>query len=121
MNEPTIGICDAALAVQAQGLMTFDDMGNMSRAEIDELFRILVDYKRDGHFSAFWSSVPDSVRLMRNGRAVIESMFSPRASALRAEGVPVRYAAPRDGYRAWPGVVCPSPPATRTRRHAPSA
>ena len=37
VNAPTIGIFDLALAAQAQGLMTFNDMGNMSRAEIDAL------------------------------------------------------------------------------------
>lgn len=106
VNEPTIGLFDAALAAQSKGLVSFGDIGSMTVAEIDRLFEILVDLRREGHFSGLWNSVPESVRFMRTGRAVIESMFSPGASALRAEGVPVRYAAPREGYRAWHGVMC---------------
>ncbi|MEM7227571.1 MAG: extracellular solute-binding protein [Planctomycetota bacterium] len=115
VNEPTIGIFDAAMAVQARGLMSFADIGNMTYAEIDQLFEILVDYKRRGHFTGVWSSVPESVRFMQSGRAVIESMFSPGAASLRGLGIPVRYAAPREGYRAWHGVMCVS---SRTRASA---
>jgi putative spermidine/putrescine transport system substrate-binding protein len=35
VNEPTIGLFDAALAVQANGLMQFQDIGNMTKKEID--------------------------------------------------------------------------------------
>ncbi len=106
VNEPSIGIFDAALAVEAQGLMSFADISNMTIAEIDELFSILIDLKRRGHFAGAWSSVPESVTFMQSGRAVIESMFSPGATALRGAGVPVVYSAPREGYRAWHGVMC---------------
>lgn len=50
VNTPTIGIFDAALAAQAKGLMNFKDIGNMSRNEVDELFNILMEYKKLGHF-----------------------------------------------------------------------
>lgn len=106
VNEPTIGIFDAALAVEAKGLMKFKDMGNMSRIEIDKLFEILVAYKKKGHFRGVWSSVPHSVELMATGQVDIESMFSPAVSALNAQGIPCIYAAPKEGYRAWHGVQC---------------
>jgi len=108
VNAPTIGIFDVALSAQAQGLMTFDDIGNMSIAEIDELFEILLTKKRQGHFSGFWSSVPQSVEFMKTGRVTIQSMFSPAVSACRGQGIPVVYAAPKEGYRAWHGVMCMS-------------
>ncbi|MGZ0018365.1 ABC transporter substrate-binding protein [Nitrosomonas sp. wSCUT-2] len=106
VNAPTIGIFDLALAVQAQGLMTFNDMGNMSRSEIDALFEIVIAKKRHGHFRGFWSSVPHSVDWMANGEVVIASMFSPAVSALNGRGIPCIYAAPKEGYRAWHGVMC---------------
>ncbi|MCF2861325.1 extracellular solute-binding protein [Pseudoalteromonas sp. Cnat2-41] len=106
VNAPTIGIFDAALAVQGQGLMTFKDMGNMSIAEIDKLFSILLAKKRQGHFSGFWTSVPQSVDFMKTSRVHIQSMFSPGVSACRGQGIPVVYAAPKEGYRAWHGVMC---------------
>ncbi len=106
VNAPTIGIFDAALAVQGQGLMTFKDIGNMSIAEIDKLFSILLAKKRQGHFSGFWTSVPQSVDFMKTNRVHIQSMFSPGVSACRGQGIPVVYAAPKEGYRAWHGVMC---------------
>lgn len=106
VNEPAIGIFDAALAARARGLATFEDIGNMSRDEVDRLFEVLVDFKRRGHFNGLWSSVPQSVRFMNTGRVIIESMFSPAVSTLNGMGIPVTYAAPREGYRGWHGVLC---------------
>lgn len=106
VNAPTIGIFDVALAAQALGLMSFEDIGAMTRKEIDTLFDILSVYKKRGHFNGFWTSVPESVEFMRQGRVVIESMFSPGVSALNGLNIPVIYAAPREGYRGWHGVMC---------------
>lgn len=106
VNAPTIGIFDAALAAQAKGLMTFEDIGNMSRTEVDQLFEIMIDLKQNGHFSGLWNSVPESVEFFRSGRTRISSMFSPGVSALNGQNIPVVYAAPKEGYRAWHGVMC---------------
>ncbi len=118
VNEPTIGLFDAALAVKARGLMDFNDMGNMARSEVDELFRILIGYKKQGHFRGVWTSVPQSVELMRSGEVTIQSMFSPGVSALNGMGVPCIYAAPKEGYRAWHGVMCLSRESTDERKEA---
>ncbi len=106
VNAPTIGLFDMALAAQARGLMTFKDIGDITRAELDQLFQILSEFKQKGHFSGFWTSVPESVDFMKSGRVVIESMFSPAVSSLNGEKVPVVYAAPKEGYRGWHGVMC---------------
>lgn len=111
VNAPTIGLFDAALAAQAKGLVAFDDIGAMRREELDRLFDVLIDFKRQGHFRGVWSSVPQSVEFMRAGDVVVESMFSPAVATLNASGapgVPVNcvYAAPKEGYRAWHGVMC---------------
>lgn len=112
INAPTIGVFDAALAAQGQGLMTFKDIGNMSIDEIDTLFAILLAKKRQGHFSGFWTSVPQSVDFMTTKRVNIQSMFSPGVSACRGQGIPVVNASPKEGYRAWHGVMCLSANAT---------
>lgn len=106
VNAPTIGLFDLALAAKAQGLMEFEDMGNMSRDELDRLFRLVVAKKRQGFFRGVWTSVPHSVELMARREVVIQSMFSPGVSALRGMGIPCIYAAPKEGYRAWHGVMC---------------
>jgi putative spermidine/putrescine transport system substrate-binding protein len=118
VNSPEIGLFDLALAVQAKGLMQFKDMGNMSREEVDALFNILILHKRDGHFRGVWTSVPHSVELMASGEVVIQSMFSPGVSALNGMGIPCIYAAPKEGYRAWHGVMCLSKECVGERQEA---
>ena len=106
VNAPTIGLFDLALAARARGLVDFMDIGNMSLQEIDALFNIVIDKKRQGHFRGVWTSVPHSVELMGSGEVVLQSMFSPGVSTLNGMGIPCVYAAPREGYRAWQGVMC---------------
>ena len=106
VNSPTIGLFDLALATQSKGLATFKDIGNLTKMDLDALFKVLNDYKRQNHFSGFWNSVPESVDFMRSGRVVIESMFSPAVSALNGQNIPVTFAAPKEGYRGWHGVMC---------------
>ncbi|MFT4721209.1 MAG: putative spermidine/putrescine transport system substrate-binding protein [Candidatus Azotimanducaceae bacterium] len=106
VNEPTIGLFDLALAAQARGLVTFGDIGAMTRQELDALFELLIGLKKKHHFSGFWTSVPESIDFMQTERVVIESMFSPAVSALNGQGIPVTFAAPKEGYRAWHGVMC---------------
>jgi len=104
-SDPSTGLMDLALGAQAAGLMTFNDIGNMTREEIDKLLSILIDYKRKGQFRAFWNSFDESVNLMAAGEVVVESMWSPAVTALRARGFPVRYASPKEGYRGWHGGI----------------
>ncbi|MEM7234839.1 MAG: extracellular solute-binding protein, partial [Planctomycetota bacterium] len=118
VNAPTIGIFDMALAARAHGLIEFDDIGDITRAEVDRLFDIMIDYKSRGHFAGVWNSVPESVDFMRRGRVAIESMFSPAVSTLNGQGIPVSYAAPKEGYRAWHGVMCLSSKTTGHVRDA---
>jgi putative spermidine/putrescine transport system substrate-binding protein len=33
-------------------------------------------------------------------------MFSPAVSMLNGKGIPVNFAAPKEGYRGWHGVMC---------------
>lgn len=106
VNAPTIGLFDAALAAQATGRMTFEDIGALTREELDGLFRVLIELKRAGHFRGVWSSVPQSVEFMQAGEVSVESMFSPAVAALNGQGTRCIYAAPKEGYRAWHGVMC---------------
>jgi len=106
VNDPAIGVIDAALAAEAQGLMSFVNAGNMSLEEIDCLIDILLEKKKAGHFKAFWNSFAEADELMARRDVVIESMWSPSVTRLKARGIPVRYAAPKEGYRAWQGGMC---------------
>lgn len=106
INDPTIGLFDLALAADASGMLKFADIGNITTSELDHLFDLLIDLKHQQHFGGFWNSVPESVEFMRTGRVNIESMFSPAVSSLNGQNVPVTFAAPKEGYRGWHGVMC---------------
>jgi putative spermidine/putrescine transport system substrate-binding protein len=100
-----IGLVDAGNAAEAAGLMRFRDKGDMSRAEIDRLVKILVRLKKSGQFHGLWDEGNSirAVEYMLSKEVVVESMWSTQVTALQAEGFPVRYAAPPEGYRGWAG------------------
>ncbi|HUG63999.1 MAG TPA: extracellular solute-binding protein [Gaiellaceae bacterium] len=101
LNDPGIMTQDAGNAVKALGIMKFQNLGNMTRGEMDRLFKVLTTYKKAGHFRAFWSTFNESVNLMASKEVVIESMWSPAVALLVAQGVNCRYAAPKEGFRGW--------------------
>lgn len=103
LNDPSIGMQDVANAAVQGGIMEFQDLGNMTREEIDQLMTVLLDLKRQNHFRAFWTTFDESVNLMASGEVVIESMWSPAVSLLQAQAHPTRYAAPAGGFRGWAG------------------
>ena len=106
VDEPAIGIFDAALAAQASGEASFADIGNMSTEEIDRLLDLLLERKRAGHFHGFWKTAAEAADFMAGGNVAVESMWSPGVSALRRRGVAVQEATPQEGYRAWHGGLC---------------
>jgi putative spermidine/putrescine transport system substrate-binding protein len=98
---PAIGIMDAAMAAQSAGAIKYGDMGNMTREEIDKTIAMLIDLKKKGHWRALWSTFDESVNLMTAGEVVIQSMWSPAVTAVRAHGVPCYYVPLSEGYRGW--------------------
>ncbi|MEM8502327.1 MAG: extracellular solute-binding protein [Cyanobacteria bacterium P01_D01_bin.1] len=105
LDIPSIGIMDAALVVESAGLMTFGDKGNMTKAEIDQITDILIEQKRNGQFRAFWKTFDESVNLMSSGEVVLQSMWSPAVTAVKAQGIECVYAPLKEGYRAWGGGI----------------
>ncbi|MBD3881785.1 extracellular solute-binding protein [Phormidium tenue FACHB-886] len=105
LDIPSIGIMDAALVAESAGLMKFGDKGNMTRAEIDQITEILREQKANGQFRAFWKTFDESVNFMTSGEVVLQSMWSPAVTAVKAKGVQCIYAPLKEGYRAWGGGV----------------
>ena len=58
----------------------------MTKAEIDQTIKILIDAKRAGQFRAFWKDFNESVNLMASGEVVIQSMWSPAVTKVRTHG-----------------------------------
>ncbi len=105
LDISSIGIMDAAMVAEARGEVEYGDKGNMSKEEIDKTIAMLIEAKRDGQFRAFWKSFDESVNLMASGEVVIQSMWSPAITAVKAKGVPCVYQPLAEGYRAWGGGI----------------
>jgi putative spermidine/putrescine transport system substrate-binding protein len=100
-KDPAASTVELALAARSAGLVEIADPCNLSIEEIDALFDLLMARRRTGHFSRFWSSSEDSIRLMSGPTSVLGSLWSPAFYALRGMGHNLAYAAPREGYRGW--------------------
>ena len=101
MDIPPIMIMDAALAIESTGEYTYADKGNMTEDEISMTVDRLIDLKKKGHWRALWGTFDQSVQLMTSGEVVIQSMWSPAVTAVRAQGVPCIYQPLAEGYRGW--------------------
>ncbi len=101
VDIPSIGIIDAAMAIESLGEYRYPDKGNMSREEIDLTVDTLIEAKKRGHFAGLWSAFEDSVELMASGRVVIQSMWSPAVTRVRQMGIPCVYQPLKEGYRGW--------------------
>jgi len=95
------------MAIESRGDIKYGDKGNMTKEEIDKTVKILVDAKKSGQFRAFWTTFDESVNLMAAGEVVIQSMWSPAVTAVRARGIPCYYVPLKEGYRAWASCIAP--------------
>lgn len=103
--DAAIGAIDAALAVEASGLMSFKNIGNLSIEEIDALIGVLIGYKRCGHFAGFWSTFAEAAQLMIANKVMMQSIWTPATIELERARLNFRLACPREGYRAWLGGI----------------
>jgi putative spermidine/putrescine transport system substrate-binding protein len=95
------GMFDASCALSASGLVKYKDKGDMTRDEIDATVNQLIELKKAGHFRTFWTSFEESINFMASGEVVIQSMWAPAVTALRARGIPCIYQNLKEGYRCW--------------------
>jgi putative spermidine/putrescine transport system substrate-binding protein len=105
LDISSIGIMDMAMVCEAMGEITYADKGNMTKEEIDKTIGIFMEAKKNGQFRAFWKSFDESVNLMASGEVVIQSMWSPAITAVKAQGVPCVYQPLKEGYRSWGGGI----------------
>jgi putative spermidine/putrescine transport system substrate-binding protein len=98
-EQPTIGGMDTALAPEALGELKYGDKGNMTKAEIDETFKVMTDFKKSGQFRSYWSTFDWSVNLMASGEVVMQSMIAPAVAAVRSRGIPCTFRPLKEGYR----------------------
>ena len=100
-DQPSVGVIDVALALEARGDIKYGDKGNMTKEEIDKTITTMMEIKRSGHFRSFWTSFDQSVNLMASGEVVIQSMWSPAVAAVRSRNVACTYQPLKEGFRGW--------------------
>jgi putative spermidine/putrescine transport system substrate-binding protein len=100
-EQPTIGVMDTALALEALGEVNYGDKGNMTKSEIEKTIKVMTEFKRSGQFRSFWSTFDQSVNLMASGEVVIQSMIAPAVAAVRSRGIPCTFQPLKEGYRGW--------------------
>ncbi|MBT9386107.1 extracellular solute-binding protein [Pseudooceanicola sp. CBS1P-1] len=106
VDEPAIGVFDFAMALAADGRMSFRDMGNMSVAEIDTMADHAASLIQSGHFQPFWRRADDPVDRFRKGELMLAPLWGPTIVSMKRHGMKVRQARPAEGYRAWHGGMC---------------
>jgi putative spermidine/putrescine transport system substrate-binding protein len=116
LNIPSIGIMDGAMVIESMGKYKYPDKGNMTRKEIDMTTAVLTEAKKAGQFRAFWKDFNESVNLMSSGETVIQSMWSPAVTAVRAKGIACKYQPLKEGYRGWASGFCMSKGTTAKQR-----
>ncbi len=100
-DQPTVGVIDVAMAMEASGQIKYRDKGNMTRAEIDQTIDTMMKIKSAGQFRSFWTTFDQSVNLMASGEVVIQSMWSPAVTAVKTRGIPCVFQPLKEGYRGW--------------------
>ena len=90
-----------ARCAQANGIVKYGDMGNMTKEEIDKTIAFMIEAKKAGQFRALWKEFNESVNLMASGEVVIQSMWSPAVTKVRQMGIACTYQPLKEGYRAW--------------------
>jgi putative spermidine/putrescine transport system substrate-binding protein len=100
-DNPTIGIIDVAMALEARGDLKYGNKGNMTKEEIDKTIATMLETKKAGQFRSFWSTFDQSVNLMAAGEVVIQSMWSPAVAVVRSRGIPCTYQPLKEGFRGW--------------------
>src|SRR5216684_528733 len=55
-DQPTVGVIDVAMALEARGDLKYGNKGNMTREEIDKTINTMMEVKKSGQFRSFWSS-----------------------------------------------------------------
>jgi putative spermidine/putrescine transport system substrate-binding protein len=105
--DPKGGLQDTANAVQAAGLIRFGDLGDPTRKEIDRLVKLLLAYRKRGQFFDVWTPTTFNAPIdwMRTKEVVVCAMYAFHIESLRALDFNIHQAAPREGYRAFGGLL----------------
>jgi putative spermidine/putrescine transport system substrate-binding protein len=97
-------LLEVGLAAQTLGLLSVENLGNLTQDEMDGLLAIVEDMNANGHFRAFSAGGEEMIELMSSGEVVVQTAWDVVVRALRAQGVPALYASPKEGFHAWAGT-----------------
>jgi putative spermidine/putrescine transport system substrate-binding protein len=70
-DQPTVGVIDVAMAMEASGHIKYGNKGNMTRAEIDKTIDTMMEIRRSGQFRSFWTTFDQSVNPKPKGEVAV--------------------------------------------------
>lgn len=105
LNDPVLGMIEAALAIEGAGEVSFSNIGNLTIEEIDLVADTLIRKKKLGHFRTIWGNYQEAARAIQRG-TLLQSMFLPGVAAVRAQGGQIVSSVPQEGYRGWHVDLC---------------
>ena len=95
-DQPTVGVIEVAMAMEASGRIKYGNKGNMTKAEIDKTIDTMMDMKRSDQFRSIWTTFDQSVNLMASGEVEIQSMVAGGCRGTRAAP---QFQPLKEGYR----------------------
>lgn len=100
-TDPLIAFPEVMISMNTLGLLDIKNFGNPNKEQIDEGIKWVTEKKKAGQFRSLWGDFGELVNLMASGEMVVADAWQPAVMAVKAQGVPCRYATPKEGYRAW--------------------
>ncbi len=99
--DPLIAMPEVAMAMRTLGLMDVKNPGNLPNDQVDQAVKWIIDKKKGGQFRSLWGDFGELVNLMAAKEVVVADAWQPAVMAVKAQGVPCKYAMVKEGYRAW--------------------
>lgn len=87
--------------MKANGMADIKDTANMTHEEVDKVIDFLIERKQDGQFRVIWEDYGQCVNLLAAGEAVVTDAWNPVVEDVKKQGVPCKYASPKEGFTAW--------------------
>ncbi|MGA2790729.1 MAG: extracellular solute-binding protein [Candidatus Bathyarchaeia archaeon] len=88
--------------LQLNGQMTLSSYpGNLSKAELDQVYNYLLPIVKSGQFKVFWSDYGSAVTLLSTKEIYLTTCIEPIVFDVRAAGTPTYYANLKEGPMLW--------------------
>lgn len=100
-NRWSAAMIKTAIYLKGSEQAAIDDPGDMTPDELKLVADFLIENKKKGQFRTFWNGWEDAITLLGNEEVWVMDTWEPVVYALKAEGMNVEYAWPKEGFMFW--------------------